>query len=148
MRKASLDLKMLPSTTLYNVLGVAPHATSQEIDAAHAMRREAAQGNADDLALLAVAHDTLGNPARRAAYDRTLQRLQATSTQTSAAIPANEQRHRRPGVWISALLLVMAAAMAVLSFGKRSPTPASPLAARSAAATGGTRSEERRVGKE
>lgn len=117
---------MPPATTLYDVLAVAPQATAEEIAAAYFARREAAQGDAEVLALLAVAHDTLGHAARRAAYDRKLNRQAAAAAAEPATLTSGGGRPQRAGVWIAGLLLVATAA-AAFSLGRRAPPP--PIAA-------------------
>ena len=89
--------------TLYEVLGLAPQATSLEIDAAHAERRQSIQGNPDDLSLLAVAYDTLRHPEQRAAYDRKLARRRADAV-AKAVTPPPRRVGSRPGVWVLLLL--------------------------------------------
>jgi serine protease Do len=117
---------MSSSSTLYDVLGVAAKASSQEIDTAYAARRQSLEGSPDDLSLLAVAYDTLRHPARRAAYDRALARRAATAEPLgSATAKAPARRALRPGAWV-ALLLV--ATLTVLLWRAR-PAPAPAFAA-------------------
>ncbi|WP_299072834.1 trypsin-like peptidase domain-containing protein [Accumulibacter sp.] len=117
---------MSSSSTLYDVLGVAAKASSQEIDTAYAARRQSLEGSPDDLSLLAVAYDTLRHPARRAAYDRALARRAATAELLgSATAKAPARRALRPGAWV-ALLLV--ATLTVLLWRAR-PAPAPAFAA-------------------
>ncbi|TXH24963.1 MAG: hypothetical protein E6Q99_06345 [Elusimicrobia bacterium] len=112
---------MPPATTLYDLLGVAPQATAEEIAAALQTSREAAQGDGERLALLAVAHDTLAHAARRAAYDRTLQRRAADPDLTQ--LTTGGRSPRRAAAWFAGLLLVATAA-ATLALGRRAPPPA------------------------
>ena len=112
---------MSSSSTLYDVLRVAPKAGSQEIDAAYTACRQSLQGRADDLSLLAVAYDTLRHPERRAAYDRALARRAATAAALgSAAAEAPARRRRWPGIWAALLLVTMLTAV----FWRARPAPA------------------------
>jgi hypothetical protein len=86
---------MSSSSTLYDVLGVAAKASSQEIDTAYTARRQSLEGSPDDLSLLAVAYDTLRHPERRAAYDRALARRAATAAALGSAAAEAPARRRR-----------------------------------------------------
>ena len=88
-----------PGPDLYQLLGVARGASREEIT--RAWRRRAAaehpdRGRRDAAAparfrALAEAYQVLGDPARRAAYDRTLDRRAG-----AAPGPATDRRPRRP----------------------------------------------------
>ncbi len=58
--------------THYDVLGVSPAATGDELAAAEQALRGVLAGDEAALARLADAHSVLDDPARRAAYDREL----------------------------------------------------------------------------
>lgn len=105
--------------TLYEILEVPATAEAAEIESAYRRGIEALQGQADTadaISLRRVAYDTLGNPDRRAAYDRRLAR-QARAAQAPVATPASGHRL----AWSFLLALVTAAGA---FFWLRKPEPA------------------------
>lgn len=114
---------MSPANTLYDVLGLAPTASAEEIEAANGARRNALHGDADALSLLRVAYDTLRDPARRAAYDRKLARQEAAAG-AAAAVPAVRPASRSG--WRLRAALLLAVAVAVGTAFLLQPLPPSP----------------------
>lgn len=100
----------MTARTLYEVLGVTARADSAQVEAAYTARRQALQGNPDELSLLVVAYDTLRHPVRRAAYDRELaRRATAAAENPGARGGAPARRGPRTAVWAVALLLALPA---------------------------------------
>ena len=133
-------LPMTHANTLYAVLGVAADASAEEIDTAYRAREQALGGQPDALSLLRVAHDTLRQPDRRAAYDRKLAR-QAQA----AAIPVAHEpvdilyRPRSRSRAINWLILLLAAGGTAAYFWIRTPVKAhvAPTMAATPAASAG-----------
>lgn len=110
--------------TLYAAVGVAATASAEEIAAAYVARVQALHGDADALSLLRVAHDTLRDPARRAAYDRQLAARPAAAEVPvflAADYPAPRPARSRLRNW---LLLLLAASGTVAFFWLKKPVPA------------------------
>jgi curved DNA-binding protein CbpA len=99
--------------TLYDILGLAPDATTEDVNRAYASRREADAGGSAgsdrgtlDAMAWREAHAILSNPARRQAYDRKL---------ALAAAPAPVRAEPHPVPWgaIALCIGVLLAALAL-----------------------------------
>ncbi|MBK9446965.1 MAG: hypothetical protein IPO00_13255 [Betaproteobacteria bacterium] len=115
---------MTTANTLYTLLGVAPDASIETIDSAFRAREQALQGQGDEISLLRVAHDTLRNPAQRAAYDRKLaQQQQAASTPVPLEITYTAAHAPRSRA-LNWLVLLLAAGGTIGFFWLKKPAPA------------------------
>ncbi len=119
---------MTTANTLYTVLGVAPDAGSEEIDAIFRARELALQGQADELSLLRVAYATLRNADQRAAYDRKLAQQQQTVSlprlSETDEVDFQPGRRARPD-WLHWMLLLAAVGViGSLLLKKLPPAPA------------------------
>ncbi|MBK8524656.1 MAG: trypsin-like peptidase domain-containing protein [Betaproteobacteria bacterium] len=115
---------MTTANTLYTLLGVAPDASIEAIDSAFRAREQALQGQGDEISLLRVAHDTLRNPAQRAAYDRKLaQQQQAASTPVPLEITYTAAHAPRSRA-LNWLVLLLAAGGTIGFFWLKKPAPA------------------------
>lgn len=85
---------MKDKRTLYELLGVRPHATATEVTTAYRLALEALEAERgmlssqdfnDRIQLLRVAHSTLSDPISRAGYDAD---LEAAARASAAALPA------------------------------------------------------------
>lgn len=80
--------------TLYDVLGVAGDASPEALRAAHRERArqlhpDTASGDAAAMRALNEAWSVLSDPARRAAYDRSVEAVRETEVETGAEPPAD-----------------------------------------------------------
>jgi hypothetical protein len=146
---------MTGEPTWYDVLGVAPDATSAEIRAAHRAASKAAHpdagGSAATFQLVQRAYEAIGDPTARAAYDRSLRgaplrpasvpptpsRPRAAATEPPAAASPPAPGCITPWMIIGGAIAVVVAILvtiATLSSGSNSPSAtASSTAPRAAA---------------
>ena len=110
--------------TLYQILGVAPDASPDDIAAAHDRRvAELQEGAIQDGTAMAIAHqayDVLRNPERRRAYDASLlaaqERAAASQSETDLEVEPDERPSRRSWPILAA---VVALAIAVVYYALR-----------------------------
>jgi hypothetical protein len=123
--------------TLYEVLGVAPEASAEEIAAAYRRRLEALKAapsqDASALALTRDAYDILCDTYLRTNYDASLKRPPI------AAVPAEEPADDKPGVtfgrhrWAIAAALVLAVCVTWFTLHRPTPRTSKPASMPSAA---------------
>jgi hypothetical protein len=119
--------------TLYQILGVDPKASAQEIEAAYIARIDelkfATLQDPNKLRVLQQSKEILADPAQRATYDASISRPEALATAPIAPEPPEPSFLRQWGKWVAAAVILIG--LFVL-WPKRVATPPPPAAKQTA----------------